>query len=80
MPNGKKNVLYFNCRRAQKGVGTIDLQVTYMYVAKVITVCTAVCKTNVRLFHANCKTEVRYVRESQVASANSSLNKFVRDT
>lgn len=74
MPNEKKNVLYFNCRRAQKGVGTIDLQVTYMYVAKVI------CKTNVRLFHANCKTEVRYVRESQVASANSSLNKFVRDT
>lgn len=55
--------------RQKKNVGTIDLQVTHD--ANVIT---PVRKVNVRLVHNNCKTEVRCLWASHVASANSSLN------
>lgn len=57
-------------RRAQKNIGTIDLQVTYD--ANFIT---AVHKAN-----NNHKTEVRFLRASHIASGNPSLEIIVRDT
>lgn len=63
-----------SCREAKKDFGTIDLQKTHD-----VNVITTVRKANVRLVHNTCKTEVRCLQASHVASANSSLN-FVRDT
>lgn len=58
-------------------VGTIDLQVIYIYGANAIT---TVHKANVRLAHNNYRTRVPSLHTSQVWSAKSSSNKFVRDT
>lgn len=66
----KTNKCQCSCRATENDVGTIDVQVTYD-----ADVPTAVCKANVRLVQANCRTEVRCV-----PSANSSLNKIVCDT
>lgn len=54
-----------SCRRAQKYVATIELQVTYD-----TSVITAVRKANARLVHDNRKTEARFLRILHVASGN----------
>lgn len=54
----------YSCRGTRKEVITIDFQVTYDP-----NVITGVHNANVRLVYDNCKTEERYVRASNVASA-----------
>lgn len=63
----KTNQCQYIFRGSQKDVvtSTIDLHVTYMYDANVIT---AVRKKNLRLVHDKRKTEVRFLRASHVAS------------